>query len=352
MKNNDFFLFDLSQMEKIKLFDNIVFGRDESSDIYVDDEEVSGSHFKIQIIDYEVYILDLDSSNKTFINDVALIPGEKFKLNAKDVIRVGEQEFSYASSNVKKLNLPEMSKSLELARFEQESDPAFKIERIQNEEVYEGNDSLPEVEILRPKQKAETGLKALRNAKKYLDELSEVNKDICEKMEGLKKMRRRKIEVGAKMDQMKKILSDSEYKTVKDFENELRIHRGTVEGFKLKIKREEKEIERAKQAIAKANQEIAQAKFNISSLNGESQDSRDKFESVNHEYEIFQNKSVFENEFETLKETIKKYESLDLETKLNEVGKEVKLKTQQFKDMQNQYGAKLNSEIKKKASSE
>ncbi|MFT6070146.1 MAG: pSer/pThr/pTyr-binding forkhead associated (FHA) protein [Bacteriovoracaceae bacterium] len=339
-------------MEKIELFDNIVFGRDEGSDILVDDVEVSGSHFKIQIIDYEVYIIDLGSSNKTFLNDIALIPGEKFKLNAKDIVRIGSEEFSYSSSAVKKLNLPEMSKSLELARFDQESDPTLRIERIENEEVYEEGDSLPKVEILRPREKAETGLKALRNSKKYIEELEEVNKDICEKIEGLKKMRRRKIEVGAKMDQMKKILANSEYKTAKDFENELRIHRGTVEGFKLKIKREEKEIERAKEAIQKAEQEIAQAKFNISSLNGESQVSKDSFDSVKNEYEIFQNKSVFENEFETLKETIKKYESLDLETKLVEVGKEIKLKTAQLKDMQNQYGAKLNSEIKKKAASE
>jgi hypothetical protein len=239
-----------------------------------------------------------------------------------------------------------------LARFDQSSDPSLKIERIENEEVYEESESLPKVEILRPKQKAETGLKALRNAKKYLEELEEVNSEICEKIEGLKKMRRRKIEVGAKMDQMKKILINSEYKTVKDFENELRIHRGTVEGFKLKINKEEKIIAVAKQAMAKAEQDIAQAKFNISSLNGESQGSKDQFDSVNHEYEIFQNKSVFENEFDTLKETIRKYESLELEDKLIEVGKEVKLKTSQFKDMQNQYGAKLNSEIKKKAASE
>jgi pSer/pThr/pTyr-binding forkhead associated (FHA) protein len=339
-------------MEKIKLFDNIVFGRDEESDIYVDDVEVSGSHFKIKIIDYEVYVLDLDSWNKTFINDVALIPGEKFKLNAKDIIRVGEQEFSYASSTVNKLNLPELSKTLKLARFDQSSDPSLKIERIENEEVYEESESLPKVEILRPKQKAETGLKALRSAKKYLEELEEVNSEICEKIEGLKKMRRRKIEVGAKMDQMKKILINSDYKTVKDFENDLRIHRGTVEGFKLKINKEEKVIAMAKQAIAKADQEIAQAKFNISSLNGESQGSKDQFDSVNNEYEIFQNKSVFENEFDTLKKTIRKYESLELESKLIEVGREVKLKTSQFKDMQNQYGAKLNSNIKKKAASE
>ena len=339
-------------MEKIELFDDIVFGRDDESDVLVDDVEVSGTHFKVQIIDYEVYVVDLDSSNKTFINDVALIPGKQFKLNPKDVIRVGAQEFAYSSGAVRKLNLPELSTTLKVGRFDEQSESSLKIERLENDNNLSDCDSLPKVEIMRPKGKPETGLKALRTAKKYLEELDEVNENIIEKISELKKMRRRKIEVGAKMDQMKKVLEESEFKTDKDFENELRIHRGTIEGFKMKIKKEEKEIAKAKEIIAKAEEEIAQAKFNISGFDGQAQESRNKLDSVNNEFDIYKNKGVFENEFETLKDTIKKFESLDLETKKTEVEKEIKLKSQQFKDMQGQYGAKLNSEIKKKAASE
>ncbi len=353
MSKNDFFLFDQSRLERIELFDDIVFGRDPSCDVIIDDVMVSNSHFKIKIIDYEVYVIDLESSNKTLVNDVEIIPNKQIKLSPKDVIRVGGQEYAYSSGAVRKLNLPELSSTLKVGRFDEQSESSLNIERIENDGGVD--DSAPElaVEINLPKQKSETGLKGLRNAKKYLDDLDNVQKEIIEKIASLKKMRRRKIEVGAKMDQMKKILEKSVYKTEKDFENELRIHRGTAEGFKMKIQKEEKEIAKAEAIIADAKETIAQAKFNISTINGQSRETMDQFDSVNSEYDIFKNKTVFENEFQTLKDTIKKYESLSLEEKQVEVEKEIKLKTQQYKDMQNHYGAKLNSEIQmKKASSE
>lgn len=337
-------------MERIELFDGMVFGRDESCDVVINDVMVSGSHFKIMIIDYEVHVVDLESSNKTVINDVEVIPHKQVKLNAKDVIRVGSQEYAYSSGAVRKLNLPELSNTLKVAKFDMQSQSSLEIDRIQNDQVYDEDDSL-KVEILQPK-KPETGLKALRSAKKYLDELEQVSGEIDEKIENLKQMRRRKIEVGAKMDQMKKILEESEYKSEKDFEKEMRIHRGTIEGYKMKIQKEEKIIAECQKIIDAENEKIAQAKFNISSLEGQSKQSKDSLDSVNDEFDIFKNKSVYENEFQTLKESIKKYEGLDLESKKEEVAKEIKLKSQQYKDMQNHYGAKLNSEIAKKASSE
>jgi len=353
VSKNDFFLFDQSRLERIELFDDIVFGRDPGSDVVIDDVMVSNSHFKIKIIDYEVYVIDLESSNKTIVNDVEIIPNKQIKLNPKDVIRVGSQEYAYSSGAVRKLNLPELSSTLKVGRFDEQSESSLKIERIENSDEFE--DSTPGLafEVNLPKQKVETGLKGLRNAKKYLDDLENVQKEIVEKIASLKKMRRRKIEVGAKMDQMKKILQESDFKTEKDFENELRIHRGTAEGYKMKIQKEEKEIAKAKAIIADAEETIAQAQFNISTIKGQSKEATDRFDAVNSEYDIYKNKTVFENEFQTLKETIKKYESLDLESKQEEVEKEIKLKNQQYKDMQNHYGAKLNSEIQlKKASSE
>lgn len=352
MANNDFFLFDMAAMERIELFDDIVFGRDEGSDVVIDDVMVSNSHFKIKIINYEVYVIDLESSNKTMINDVEILPNTQIKLNPKDVIRVGSQEYAYSSGAVRKLNLPELSNTLKVDRFDEESESSLNIERLENDQVYEEGDSLPKVEINLPKQKHETGLKGLRNAKKYLEELDEVHKEIKSKIANLKKMRRRKIEVGAKMDQMKKILEQSEYQSDKDFEKEMRIHRGTMEGIKMKVQKEQKEIDKAKAIIADAEETIAQAKFNISGLEAQSSKSKEQLDQVNNEYDIFKNKGVYENEFKTLKESIKQHENLDLEGKKDEVEKEIVLKTEQFKDMQNHYGAKLNSEIQKKASSE
>lgn len=339
-------------MDRIQLFDGMVFGRDNSCDIIVDDESVSGSHFKILIIDYEVHVIDLESSNSTFLNDVAIIPNKQVKLHAKDVLRIGEQEYSYSSGAIRKLDLPSLSHTLQVDRLKFDEMPSPDIERIETASSYDEDLSFENVEILQPK-KPETGLKALRSAKKYLDELHSVNNEILEKVEQLKQMRRRKIEVGAKVDTTKKILSECEFKNEKDFEKELRLHRGTVEGYKMKIKKEEKEIARIKKIIDKAEEDIAQAKFNIAGYQGESKHFFDKFDAVNEKYDIYKNKNVFENEFSTLKDTIRKYEALDLDGKKDEVEKEIKLKAKQYKEMQDHYGAKLNSDmIKKKAASE
>lgn len=343
-------------MERIKLFDGMIFGRDETSDIIVNDESVSGSHFKVMIIDYELYIVDLDSSNNTFLNDVAIIANEQIKISPKDVLRIGEFEYSYSNGAVRKLDLPSLSHTLKVDRLQMVENSPPDIERMGEEENVEEESfddlSLSGVEIHKPK-KQETGLKALRSAKKYLDELDDVRKEIDKKTYHLKKMRRRKIEVGAKVDRTEKILAESEYDGEKDYEKELRIHRGTVEGFKMKIKLQEKEIAKVREIIAKAEAEIAQAKFNIAGFEGESKNSSDQFEMVNREYDIFKNKNVFINEFETLKETIGKYERLDLDGKKEEVESEIKLRIKQYKEMQNHFGAKINSEmIKKKASSE
>ena len=70
-----FFLFDILSMERIELFDGMIFGRDAACDIQIEDEAVSGTHFQIKIIDNVVYVLDLDSSNKTYLNDAPLLRG-------------------------------------------------------------------------------------------------------------------------------------------------------------------------------------------------------------------------------------------------------------------------------------
>ena len=188
MSNNDFFLFDMCSMERIELFDGMVFGRDDSSDIVVNDEMVSGSHFKVKIIDYELYVVDLESSNKTIVNDVEIIPHKDVKLNPKDVIRIGSQEYAYSSGAVRKLNLPELSSTLKVDRsVAAQTDSSIEVERIKVDQTYDDLDESLKMEISVPNTKPETGLKALRSAKKYLDELNDVSKEIDEKISGLKK---------------------------------------------------------------------------------------------------------------------------------------------------------------------
>lgn len=84
--------------ERIKLvkgdLDNlneIHFGRDMNNDIVADDIYISGSHFKINKINEEYFIEDLNSTNGTLLNNKHLSKVEKLKNN--DIIGLGEIQF-------------------------------------------------------------------------------------------------------------------------------------------------------------------------------------------------------------------------------------------------------------------
>lgn len=77
--------------KKISLTARIVLGRASSCDVVIDDMLVSRKHAEIQKIKAAFFIKDLNSRNGTFVNDVRVPEGKYFKLNPKDVIRLGSK---------------------------------------------------------------------------------------------------------------------------------------------------------------------------------------------------------------------------------------------------------------------
>lgn len=72
-------------------------GRDKHNELCIKDETISKFHCKIQLLDGEVWIVDLGSSNHTIIKRKGtrciLNQGERQKLNTKDKIILGELQF-------------------------------------------------------------------------------------------------------------------------------------------------------------------------------------------------------------------------------------------------------------------
>lgn len=84
--------------EKIKLIkdeidnlEEIHFGRDITNDIVVEDKYISSSHFKINKINEEYYLEDLNSTNGTTLNNRQIDKAVKLKNN--DIISLGEIQF-------------------------------------------------------------------------------------------------------------------------------------------------------------------------------------------------------------------------------------------------------------------
>ncbi len=74
---------------------DLIIGRSMTSTIFVDDRSVSKSHAKLSIANGEVFILDLESTNRTVINDDTLPPLVPVKLNGNDQIKTGNVLFKY-----------------------------------------------------------------------------------------------------------------------------------------------------------------------------------------------------------------------------------------------------------------
>ncbi len=74
---------------------DIIVGRSMTSTIFIDDRSVSKSHAKLTVSFGEVAIIDLDSTNKTVINGVAIQPFVPKKLNNNDQVKIGNVLFKY-----------------------------------------------------------------------------------------------------------------------------------------------------------------------------------------------------------------------------------------------------------------
>lgn len=74
---------------------DIIIGRSMNSGIFVDDRSVSKSHAKISISNGEVFILDLESTNRTVINDETIPPLVPVRLNNNDHLKTGNVLFKF-----------------------------------------------------------------------------------------------------------------------------------------------------------------------------------------------------------------------------------------------------------------
>ncbi|MDX9730409.1 MAG: diguanylate cyclase [Bdellovibrionales bacterium] len=73
----------------------LIIGRSMTSHVFVDDKSVSRSHTKIILKDNDVYVMDLESSNKTVVNDEAIPPMIPIKLKDNDTIKTGNVLFKF-----------------------------------------------------------------------------------------------------------------------------------------------------------------------------------------------------------------------------------------------------------------
>lgn len=80
-----------------KVLSNKAFGigRDKTNQLIIADPKVSRYHALVTFENNEAYIKDTDSANGTYINEMRLITGQKFKLKNGDKIKVGRTVITF-----------------------------------------------------------------------------------------------------------------------------------------------------------------------------------------------------------------------------------------------------------------
>lgn len=68
------------------------FGRKAENAVVISDPYVSGKHGEFEVTEDGVYVTDTGSTNGTVLNDAKLNPGQKVRLQASDVIKLGSVE--------------------------------------------------------------------------------------------------------------------------------------------------------------------------------------------------------------------------------------------------------------------
>ncbi len=109
------FFFDSSKEVVIELSDNMTFGRNKECDYSVIDHRVSGVHFKVVVKKNDVYIIDLESSNRTRLNGAEVSPNQEMKLSLKDKVKFGEQQFYFFFEPIETFHIPEITRTLTIS---------------------------------------------------------------------------------------------------------------------------------------------------------------------------------------------------------------------------------------------
>ena len=117
MAKKEFFLIwtkDSGEEETISIKHEMIFGRKKDCDMALPDQLVSGKHFQTLIIGQKVYLSDLNSFNKTFLNEVDLSPEKKTPLKEGDIIKAGKQMFTFTMAPGKSASGTSYSSSVSL----------------------------------------------------------------------------------------------------------------------------------------------------------------------------------------------------------------------------------------------
>lgn len=317
------YLYWENEEKKIVLSDGMVFGRNSKANIVLPDDKISSKHFQIKFRKDFVYIVDLESYNKTFLNGIEINAKEEVLLEAGDRINVGDHilYFNFVMAGKKHVDLPDLSNSMQI------------------EDMMEDlSDMGDNVAVFDGKKSSKEGLGELRKAKQVLTKIKE---SIIKVKKGIVFRDNLGIELNnleKEIEFEKSLISKRPFQNISDINKSIGDTESEINKTENEVILVKSKIEELKKHISSLERDIEKNKIYVQNLNDDI-DLCKKIEGLSADFEVKRKdyKMLCEEEYEQMLENLK--EKFDEEEKT-------------YKDKQANYGAKLygiRSSIKRKA---
>jgi len=308
------FFFDSNKQVLVELSDGMTFGRNKECDYSVVDHRVSGLHFKVLIKDKGIYIIDLESSNRTKLNGDNLVPNKEIKLKIKDSVTFGEQNFQYYFDQIEDFVIPEVTTTFRI-----DSNADFVDDMIQSNDM-------KGIDLKIGNKKKNNKLGDLKKSRAFITEIEEKLSVINSDLIAFNKLKDNYDELISKIRASELELNKSEY------ENEVQT---------------QKDLKSFNFSIDELNKSIDEAKKNISLWTSEIGNIEKSIDEVNRVQNIFSKMKTDKEEEATLSGRISDYHSKNLD---NEKLRHEKIKNDEqdnYKKLQEDYSESLKYKKKR-----
>lgn len=305
------FFFDSSREVVIELSNNMTFGRNKDCDYPVVDHRVSGVHFKVILKDNDVYIVDLESSNSTKLNDDEMTPNTEMKLFKKDKVKFGAQQFYFYYESIENFVVPDITRTLTISNTADVVD-----EMMSSEQDYSGIN----LSISEKSTKKVSKLSELKNSKSLVAQHEISLKSITEDIVKRNTLKKEFDTLQLKISNSKSELGNAGYEELENAKKDLK-------SFNFSINELNECIREAQEKIDKWKKDI--------------EDIQNKVEEVKR-VELIHNCLSEDLELESqLRNDLEIYNKMNLDSKKSELEELIKKEFDNYKALQDDYANSL-----------
>jgi len=311
------YFYDPESEEKIYVEGEMIVGRSDGRDFQVRDQSVSSSHAKIIAKGEEVFVVDLDSFNSTYINGEELEPEKKYPIFKSDVVQFGDKSYYFSSIEPcqKFLDLPSLTGSLKM-----------KLDGTGQAIVHNYDEPILDIE----NKRKVTSLKELRVIKDQIDTYLLEIKKVEDKIKTRENTRILLTNKEKELGEFKSYLEARQYDQAEEVEKIIQ----SVAQVSERLVKDTLDVE---EKINVLRNQIEDLKSQMVELKKEERNNEAIVTELRNDIEIIRGRDSLLNEIELIKEDFSLMEGQSLETKVSELKKRVKSQEEFLKQTQKDY---------------